>query len=57
MLKQSGFQIETRIMWIDAIFQLEILKYGKVSYETKVLRHYYLKRLLDLQLKEFDRGE
>lgn len=35
------------------VYELEVWK--TIRYETKWRRHYLLKRLLELQLKEFDR--
>lgn len=54
MVKMSVKDIETAFSLVDACFATEAYNYGKATYNIRYLRHYYLKRLLDLQLKEFN---
>lgn len=41
---------------VDKYYTWECKNYGEASASTKALRNYWLKKLLDRQLKEFDRG-
>lgn len=41
----------------DVLYIEEVALYERVSYNTKYMRHYYIRRLLRQQLKEFNHGE
>lgn len=48
-------QIELQCAAIEVHYSWEVRTYGKATWNTKQLRHYYLKRLLEIQLKRFDK--
>jgi hypothetical protein len=41
---------------MEKYYSWEVLKYDKASSNTASLRHYWLEKLLQRQLREFDRG-
>jgi len=55
MRSYARFFIEFQLSAVDMLFTWEVRTHGKPDYLTKWRRHYLLKRLLDIQLKEFDR--
>ncbi len=55
MRKYTRSFIEFQLSGVEPLFAWEAGTYGKPTYFTKWRRHYLLKRLLDIQLKEFDR--
>jgi len=55
MRKYTRFFIEFQLSGVEPLFAWEVREYGVPNYITKWRRHYLLKRLLELQLKEFDK--
>lgn len=44
-----------KVKAIDARVDCEVELFGKAEFETRERRHFYLKKLLALQIKEFNR--
>lgn len=50
-------QIEVQCIAMEVHYAWEVRHYGQVTYNTRMLRHYYLQRLLEKQLQRFNGGE
>ena len=49
------FQRQLQVAAIEHHYTWEVKNWGDATYNTKMLRHYYIQRLLEVQLKEFNR--